>query len=82
MGAGMTDPFVSACCEGERCYCGASAEHKVEEVIFHDDPLPHRHPLTRYICHAHFREIMGPWADRFPGRRPTPITTEGGGENG
>lgn len=56
-------PFVSGCCEGERCYCGAPAEHKVEETIFHDDPFQFRHPLTTYICHTHFREMMGPAAD-------------------
>ena len=66
---------VSACCKGERCHCGAPAEHKVEETIFDDDPTGwmligvgtramSRHPLTSYICHAHFREIMGPMADR------------------
>ncbi len=60
-------PFVSRCCEGELCSfegCSAPAEHKVEETIFDDDPLPHRHELTAYICHDHFRQIMGPAADR------------------
>jgi hypothetical protein len=56
--------FVSACCEGERCICGAPAEHKVEETLFHDDPRKHRHPLTNYLCHEHFRQIMGPAAER------------------
>ena len=56
-------PFVSACCEGERCYCGQPAQHKVEEAMFFDEPVPNRHPLTAYICHRHFREIMGPYAD-------------------
>lgn len=51
--------FVSGCCEGEICYCGVAAEHKVEETVFPDDPFPHRHPLTRYVCHAHFKQIMG-----------------------
>jgi hypothetical protein len=60
----MNKPFVSACCEGERCFCGAPAEHKVEQTIFDDDPYPARHPLTRYVCHPHFREIMGTAADR------------------
>ncbi len=60
----MTDqPFVSGCCEGEKCFCGAPAAHKIEETIFHDDPVPHRHPLTAYICHEHFRMVMGPAAD-------------------
>jgi hypothetical protein len=57
--------FVSGCCQGERCYCGAPAEHKVEETIFFDDPLPRRNPLTSYVRHRHFREIMGPAADRI-----------------
>lgn len=52
--------LVSRCCEGELCFCGQPAEHKVEETIFDDDPIPHRHPLTRYVCHKHFCEIMGP----------------------
>lgn len=57
-------PFVSACCEGEHCrVCGSPAEHKVEEAMMPDEPIPHRHPLTAYICHKHFREIMGPYAD-------------------
>lgn len=70
------DRVVSACCEGERCWCGAPAEHKVEETIFPDDwslsdefaktqPLMMRgrHPLTAYVCHPHFRQMMGPAAD-------------------
>lgn len=50
--------FVSVCCEGEKCFCGVPASHKVEEVIFDDDPSPLRHPLTAYICDYHFRQIM------------------------
>ena len=56
--------FISGSCKGEKCFCGAPAEHKVEETIFWDDPLQERHPLTSYICHAHFRKLMGPAADR------------------
>jgi hypothetical protein len=48
--------------EGERCFCGKPAAHKVEEVDFADDPQPIRHPLTSYVCREHFREIMGPAA--------------------
>ena len=62
--------FVSGCCEGERCRCGNAAEHKVEEVIFYDDPMPHRHPLTSYICHQHFVELMGPAAHALTQRPP------------
>lgn len=56
--------FISMCCEGERCFCGLPAEHKVGETIFMDDPMPNRHELTAYLCHEHFRQIMGPAADR------------------
>lgn len=56
--------FVSASCEGERCSCGEPAQHKVEEAIFWDDPVQGRHPLTAYVCHRHFVEIMGPAAAR------------------
>jgi hypothetical protein len=45
------------------------AEHKVEETIFYDDPLPHRHPLTSYVCHAHFVWLMGPAAGEHAQRR-------------
>lgn len=51
--------FVSWCCEGEKCFCGREASHKVEEVIFDDDPTPSRHPYTTYICDYHFNVIMG-----------------------
>jgi hypothetical protein len=60
----MAVPFVSVACAGEKCYCGQPAEHKIEETIFADDPMPHRHELTTYLCHEHFRTIMGPAADR------------------
>jgi len=66
----------SECCIGERCFCGAPADHKVEETVFSDDwsmrdngpngSMPRqmrgRHPLTAYICHRHFAQIMGPAA--------------------
>ncbi|MGY8665719.1 hypothetical protein Q3C01_25630 [Bradyrhizobium sp. UFLA05-109] len=45
-------------CDGERCFCGEPAAHKVEEVVFADDPQPIRHPLTSYVCREHFRQIM------------------------
>lgn len=66
--------FISVCCGGEKCRCGADAEHKVEETIFDDEPRNEvtfdsgetfkitRHPLTAYICHACFVRIMGPAA--------------------
>jgi hypothetical protein len=54
--------WVSKCCEGEKCFCGESADHKVSEEVFHDDPMPYRHPLTAYMCHEHFVQIMGPAA--------------------
>lgn len=59
-------PFVSVCCDGERCsLCGQFAEHKVEETIFPDDPFRGRHPFTAYICHSHFRQIMGKAVDGY-----------------
>ncbi len=62
----MTKPFISGCCMGEKCgLCCAPAEHKVEETIFMDDPMPQRHPLTSYVCHRCFKLIMGPAADTF-----------------
>lgn len=52
--------FVSAACDGERCsVCKSPAEHKVEEVVQFDDPLPERHPLTGYLCHPCFVAVMG-----------------------
>lgn len=51
--------FVSKTCEGERCFCGAPAVRKVGEEIPYDDPLPHRHNLTAYICAKHFKIIFG-----------------------
>lgn len=50
--------FVSGCCIGTKCPCGKNASHKIEEVVFDDDPLPDRHPLTNYICHDCFSKIM------------------------
>lgn len=77
----MAGPFISGCCEGERCFCGKPAEHKVEETIFPDDPMQYRHELTAYICHEHFRQIMGPAADnRTPAdapKQPHPLSKLG-----
>lgn len=64
--------FISKSCIGEKCtICGKSAEHKVEEIIFDDEPYPEyhgikigRHPLTSYVCHEHFVMIMGPGAGK------------------
>lgn len=56
----------SASCRGERCtVCGVDATHKLGEEIMHDDPFPHRHNLTAYVCCEHFRMILGP-ATRCP----------------
>lgn len=58
----MSKPFISGCCKGEHCSfecCSQPAEHKVEEVLFIDDPMPNRHELTAYVCHMHFRQPMG-----------------------
>lgn len=53
------EDFVSGCCEGEKCYCGADATKKVAEVVFNDDPYPYRHSKTTYLCQKHFDRIMG-----------------------
>ena len=39
--------------------CGRDSVYKVEEAIFADDPNPNRHPLTNYLCRAHFNMVMG-----------------------
>jgi hypothetical protein len=60
-------------CKGENCnMCRVNpASHKVEEVIFDDDPNPRswqdfggqkilaRHPSTAYVCRECFHKIMG-----------------------
>lgn len=51
--------FVSGCCQGEKCFCGKDATHKIEETIFNDDPIQMRHPFTSYICCDCFRKIFG-----------------------
>jgi formylmethanofuran:tetrahydromethanopterin formyltransferase len=67
--------YIPQACEGEPCTfeqesgpprvsCGEPAEYKVEEWVFADDPTDGRHPLTCYVCHKHFRMLMGPMADR------------------
>ena len=67
----MSNHFVSESCEWELCgytfsasgvRCLAPATHKVGEEIMHDDPNPHRHNLTQYVCCEHFRAIVGPAA--------------------
>lgn len=66
--------FVSASCHGEFCAMHRNraplslvssrvpATHKVEETIFHDDPIPIRHPLVAYVCCECYKEIVGPAA--------------------
>ena len=48
---------TSDCCNGEKCYCGLPAKHKIEEVIF-DDMQP-RHPYNNYVCDEHFMKALG-----------------------
>lgn len=56
----------SATCRTEICsICGAEAAAKVGEEIAHDDPYPHRHNLTAYVCASHFAQIMGPLGQRL-----------------
>jgi hypothetical protein len=57
--AAMSETFVSATCGGEKCsICGAPAAAKVGEEIAFDDPMPHRHNLTAYICADHLDWIF------------------------
>jgi hypothetical protein len=50
----------SRACMGENCWCGAPAAKKVGEEIPFDDPEPHRHNLTAYVCAHHYVQMMGP----------------------
>lgn len=62
---------MSKYCVGRKCdICHAPAKHKVEEVLFDDDPTVKvevspgifslaRHPLTAYLCDKHFYFVMG-----------------------
>lgn len=53
--------FTSACCGGETCVvCGEPAAAKIGEEIMPDDPLPHRHNLTAYVCREHFAMLFHP----------------------
>jgi hypothetical protein len=52
--------FISGACDGESCRCGKPVRHKIEETILFDDPMPGRHPLTTYVCHECFTQLMGP----------------------
>jgi hypothetical protein len=52
--------FVSGTCIGEICsVCGKDATNKLGEEIPYDDPHPHRHNLTAYVCREHFLMIVG-----------------------
>ena len=62
----ISDKWASVCCVGEVCrICKSPATHKVEEVIFDDDPNSMRHPLVAYVCCAHFSILMGPATSCF-----------------
>lgn len=57
---------------GERCgMCWrdehklAEASHKVQEIIFDDDPNRNRKPLSQYVCEKHFNRIMGNFKGLF-----------------
>lgn len=54
--------FISATCQGETCRCGAPAVAKIGEEIAPDDPHPHRHNLTAYVCARHYALLLGPKA--------------------
>lgn len=68
----MSNYFISATAQGERCWCGKAAIRKVGEEIPYDDPQPNRHNLTAYICEEHFLQLMGHGAERQLGMKPKP----------
>jgi len=43
---------------GERCACGVPAAHKVEEVASPEAGNISRRPLSAFLCHVHFCELM------------------------
>jgi len=46
---------------GEVCDCGEDAYHKIEEVLFEDDPnrlWEIHHPYSTYLCKNCFKKIM------------------------
>jgi hypothetical protein len=61
--------FVSAQCAGQACFCGQSAERKLREVVFEDDPskgvdeltfaTTYRRPPAAFVCEVHFNRVMG-----------------------
>jgi hypothetical protein len=63
--------WTSKFCKGVGCHfnifeadgtsnrCGKPAVMKVGEEIFDDDPFPHRHNLTAYICEKHAHLLLG-----------------------
>lgn len=65
---------VSKFCGGKVCgpclryrHERVPATHKLAEDIPPDDPLPHRHELTQYVCCAHYAMTMGPVAPCYAG---------------
>lgn len=68
----MSEFFISACCAGEPCFCGAPSVRKVEEAILFDDPNRGRHPFTAYVCAAHFAQIMRTPSAAASVGRPSP----------
>lgn len=71
------NPFISASCVGEVCRCGAPAVRKVGEEIPFDDPNPHRHNLTAYVCAQCFANLLGPLAAKQVGLSASPALGEG-----
>lgn len=52
--------FVSDTCNGEKCFCGEDATHKVGEEISVSDPsFGYRHNFTQYVCCQCFVNIVG-----------------------
>lgn len=58
--------YISEYTKGEKCrICKKPASHKLEEVIFDDDPNIARHSYRAYVCCIHFILIMGPAAKKY-----------------
>lgn len=63
----VVEPYIPSYCKGEKCFCGRDAVRKIEEHAEAGALLSHHHPLTAYVCDAHFVEAFGAGAQRqFP----------------
>lgn len=47
---------ISKFCIGQKCWCGAPAVQKIEQILFED--MSAVHPYTTYVCQHHFDRLM------------------------